>query len=67
MTAGELFFSNDGSTNTGIAHDIYVQHLDTTTTHDVGLESSGLGLFNIWSTSTIALQGGVIPAADVNN
>lgn len=67
MTSGELFFSNDGTTNSGIAYDNYCAHLDVTTTHDLGLESSGINMFNLWSTSTIALQGGVIPAADVNS
>ena len=67
MTANELFFSNDGSTNTGIAVNNYCAHRDTTTTHDLGLESSGIDIFNLWSTSTAALQGGVVPAADVNN
>jgi hypothetical protein len=67
MTAGELFFSNDGSTNTGIAHNNYCQHLDTTTTHDLGLESSGLALFDNYSSSSIALSGYILPAIDVNN
>lgn len=67
MTANELFFSNDQSTNTGLAINNYCGHRDTTTTHDLGLESSGIDIFNLWSTSTAALQGGVIPAADVNN
>jgi hypothetical protein len=66
MTAGELFFSNDGSTNTGIAYNNYVQHLDTTTTHDNGLTSSGLALFNNYSTSSIALSGFILPAIDVD-
>jgi len=67
MTANELFFSNDGSTNTGLAVNNYCAHRDVTTTHDLGLESSGIDIFNLWSTSTAALQGGVIPAADVNS
>lgn len=67
MTANELFFSNDGSTNTGLAINNYCAHRDTTTTHDLGLESSGIDIFNLWSTSSAALQGGVIPAADVNS
>ena len=67
MTANELFYSNDQSTSTGVAIDNYCAHLDTTTTHDLGLESSGINIFNLWSTSSIALQGGVVPAADVNN
>lgn len=67
MTANELFFSNDGSTNTGIAANNYCAHRDVTSTHDLGLESSGIDIFNLWSTSTAALQGGVIPAADVNS
>lgn len=67
MTANELFFSSDGSTNTGVAYDNYCGHRDVTTTHDLGLEASGIDIFNLWSTSTAALQGGVIPAADVNS
>ena len=67
MTANELFFSNDGTTNTGIAYDNYCAHRDVTTTHDLGLESSGIAIFNLYSTSTTALQGGVIPAADANS
>lgn len=66
MTANELFFSSDGTTNTGVAYDNYCAHRDVTTTHDLGLESSGIDIFNLWSTSTAALQGGVIPAADTN-
>lgn len=66
MTTGELFFSNDGTTNTGIAHNNYVQHLDVTGAHDNGLTSSGLALFNNLSTSSIALSGFVLPAIDVD-
>lgn len=67
MTANELFFSNNGTTNTGIAYDNDCAHRDVTTTHDLGLEGSGIDIFRLHSTSTAALQGGVIPAADVNS
>lgn len=67
MTANELFFSNDGTTNTGLAINNYCGHRDVTTTHDLGIEASGIDVFNMWSTSSAALQGGVIPAADVNS
>jgi hypothetical protein len=65
-TAGELFFSNDGTTNTGIVHNNYVGHADVTGAHDVGYDSAGFRLFDNKSVSTHALQGVVVPAADVD-
>ncbi len=66
MASGELLVSNDGSTNTGFVHNNYLQHADTTTTHDLGADGTGLSLFENKSASTNALQGFLLPAADVN-
>jgi hypothetical protein len=66
MTAGELFISNDGTTNTGVFRDNVVAHLDTSTTHDAGWEGGGFKLFNNLSTSVDNLSGFVLPAIDVN-
>lgn len=66
MTAGELFFSNDGTTNTGIVHNNYVGHADVTGAHDPGYDGAGFRLFNNLSTSVDNLQGLTIPTTDVN-
>ena len=66
MTAGELFISNDGTTNTGVIHNNYVGHADVTGTHDPGWDGGGWRLFGNLSTSVDNLQGLLIPAADVN-
>lgn len=66
MTSGELFISNDGTTNTGIIHNNYVGHADVTGTHDPGWDAGGFRLFNNQSTSVDNLQGLLIPAADAN-
>jgi len=66
MTSGELFISNDGTTNTGIIHNNYVGHADVTGAHDPGWDAGGFRLFNNYSTSVDNLQGVLIPAADVN-
>ncbi len=66
MTTGELFISNDGTTNTGIVHNNYVGHADVTGTHDAGWEGGGWRLFNNLSVSTDALSGFPLPAIDVN-
>ena len=66
MTSGELFISNDGTTNTGVIHNNYVGHADVTGTHDPGWDAGGFRLFNNLSVSVDNLQGVVIPAIDVN-
>lgn len=66
MTSGELFISNDGTTNTGFIHNNYSAHLDVTGAHDPGWDGGGWKLFNNLSTSVDNLQGVVVPAADVN-
>jgi hypothetical protein len=66
MTSGELFISNDGTTNTGIIHNNYVGHADVTGAHDGGWDGGGFRLFNNLSTSVDNLQGVVAPAADAN-
>lgn len=66
MTAGELFLSTDGTTNSGVVADNYLGHADVTGTHDPGYDGAGFRLFNNLSTSVDNLQGVVVPAADVN-
>lgn len=66
MTAGELFISNDGTTNTGIIHNNYVGHADVTGAHDPGWDGGGWRLFANLSTSVDNLQGLTIPTTDVN-
>lgn len=66
MTSGELFISNDGTTNTGVIHNNYVGHADVTGSHDPGWDGGGWRLFNNLSVSVDNLQGVVIPAIDVN-
>ena len=66
MTAGELFISNDGTTNTGIIHNNCVGHADVTGAHDPGWDGGGWRLFNNLSTSVDNLQGLAIPTTDVN-
>jgi hypothetical protein len=66
MTSGELFISNDGTTNTGIIHNNYVGHADVSGAHDAGWDGGGFRLFNNLSTSVDNLQGLTIPTTDVN-
>lgn len=66
MTSGELFISNDGTTNTGFIHNNYVGHADVTGAHDPGWDGGGWRLFNNLSTSVDNLQGLTIPTTDVN-
>ncbi len=66
MTAGELFISNDGTTNTGIIHNNYVGHADVSGAHDPGWDGGGFRLFGNLSTSVDNLQGIAIPTTDVN-
>lgn len=66
MSAGELFISNDGTTNTGIIHNNYVGHADTSGAHDPGWDGGGWRLFGNLSTSVDNLQGLTIPTTDVN-
>lgn len=66
MTSGELFISNDGTTNTGIIHNNYVGHADVTGAHDPGWDGGGFRLFGNLSTSVDNLQGLAIPTTDVN-
>lgn len=66
MTQDELFISNDGTTNTGWIHNNYCGHADVTGAHDPGWGAGGWRLFNNLSVSTDALNGGIIPAADVD-
>jgi hypothetical protein len=67
MTANELFISNDGTTNTGVIHNNYSGHADTTTTHDNGWSGGGWRLYGNLSASTDAVSGVVLPAIDVDN
>jgi len=66
MTSGELFISNDGTTNTGFVHNNYSGHADVTGAHDPGWTTGGWRLFNNLSVSVDTLQGVVVPAADVD-
>lgn len=66
MTSGELFLSNDGTTNTGFVHNNYSAHLDTSGAHDAGWDGGGFKLFGNLSTSVDNLQGFPFPAIDVN-
>jgi len=66
MTAGELFISNNGTTNTGIIHHNFVGHADVTGAHDPGWDGGGFRLWNNYSSSVDNLQGVLVPAADVN-
>jgi hypothetical protein len=66
MTAGELLFSTNGSTNTGIVHNNYVGHADVTGAHDLGIDGAGFRCFNNYSTSVDNLSGVILPAADVD-
>jgi len=66
MTAGELFISNDGTTNTGFIHNNFVGHADVTGAHDPGWTTGGWRLWNNLSSSVDTLQGVVVPAADVD-
>lgn len=66
MTSGELFISNDGTTNTGFIHNNFVGHADVTGAHDPGWTTGGWRLWNNLSTSVDTLQGVVVPAADVD-
>lgn len=65
-TSGELFTSNNGTTNTGIFHNNYVGHADVTGAHDPGWDSAGYRLFGNLSASTHAVSGFVLPAIDVD-
>jgi len=67
MTSGELFISNDGTTNTGVIHNNYSGHADVTGAHDNGWSGGGWRLFANLSASTDAVNGGAIPAVDVDN
>jgi hypothetical protein len=68
MTANELFVNIDttGVNNSGfIAHN-RVRHADVTTTHDLGIDDCGFGLFDNLSTSVNNLSGVIVPAADTD-
>lgn len=67
MTANELLVNNNGSTNSGVIAHNRVRHADVTTTHDLGIDGLGCGLFDNLSTSVDNLSGVVLPAADVNS
>ncbi len=66
MTANELLV-NIGTAGSGIIAHNRVRHADVTTTHDLGIDSIGMGLFDNLSTSVDNLSGVVLPAADVNS
>lgn len=66
MTSGELFISNDGTTNTGLIHNNFVGHADVTGTHDAGWDAGGFRLWNNVSSSVDNLSAFVLPAIDVN-
>ena len=65
MTTLELFLDID-TASTGIVAHNRVRHADVTTTHDLGINGIGLGLFDNLSVSTDALSGVLLPAADVD-
>ena len=67
MTTGELFISNNGSTNSGVIAHNRCRHADVTTTHDLGIDGLGCALFDNLSTSVDNLSGLLLPAADVNS
>lgn len=67
MTAGELFVSNDQSDNSGIIAHNRIRHADVTTTHDLGIDGLGCGLFDNLSASTDSVSGFVLPAIDANS
>ena len=66
MTAGELFISNNGTTNSGFVHNNYSGHADVTGAHDNGWATGGWRLFNNYSASVDTANGGLIPAVDVD-
>ena len=66
MTTGELFISNNQTVNSGVIYNNFSGHADVTTTHDNGWDTGGWRLFDNLSVSTVALQGGIIPGADVD-
>ncbi len=66
MTSGELFISNNGTTNTGIIHNNFSGHADTSGAHDNGWATGGWRLFENYSASTHAVMGGNAPAVDVD-
>lgn len=66
MTANELLVNLD-TAGTGIIAHNRVRHADVTTTHDLGIDAIGMGLFDNLSVSTDALSGLLLPAADVNS
>lgn len=67
MTAGQMFFNNDGTTNTGLLVNNLCAERDVTTTQDPGYTGAGFGLFGNQTTSTNNLQGFPNPAIDVNS
>ena len=67
MTAGELFISNDGSTNSGVIAHNRVGHADVTTSHDLGIDALGWRRFDILSASTGSVSGFVLPAIDADS
>ena len=66
MTSGELFISNDGTTNTGFVHNNFSGHADVTGAHDPGWTTGGWRLFGNTSSSVDTLQGFPAPAIDVD-
>lgn len=67
MTANKLLINVDTSANPGIIAHNRVRHADVTTTHDLGIDGLGSGLFDNLSTSTDSVSGVVLPAIDVNS
>ena len=66
MTALELLIDID-TAGSGIIAGNRVRHADVTTTHDLGLDAIGMGLFDNLSTSTDAVSGFILPVIDANS
>jgi len=66
MTALELFMDIDTS-GSGIIARNFTRHADVTTTHDLGINAIGMGMFENLSTSTESVSGFLLPLADVNS
>lgn len=60
---GAILFSTDGSTNSGIVANNFVQHADTASELLI-TASSGLGTFNNYASGVVGASGYLLPAAD---
>ncbi len=66
MSSGELFISNNGTTNTGVIYNNFSGHADVSGAHDNGWATGGWRLFENYSASTHAVMCGNAPAVDVD-